>query len=123
MTRMTGPDCVVMCNLIITYIHTYIHKYTYINIHTYINKYIHTYIPNASSPLLSVSLSVYQGVQKQLSAKSKGAQTAARVLTATSSVRMRSARRFNGEIIGDAKPSALERVRCLMCDVCDVRFL
>ena len=23
MTRMTGPDCVVMCNLINTYIHTY----------------------------------------------------------------------------------------------------
>ena len=22
MTRMTGPDCVVMCNLINTYIHT-----------------------------------------------------------------------------------------------------
>ena len=36
MTRMTGPDCVVMCNLINTYIHTYIH--------TYIYKYIHTYI-------------------------------------------------------------------------------
>ena len=36
MTRMTGPDCVVMCNLINTYIHT-----TYI--HTYII-YIHTYI-------------------------------------------------------------------------------
>ena len=33
MTRMTGPDCVVMCNLINTYIHTYIHTY-----------YIHTYI-------------------------------------------------------------------------------
>ena len=28
MTRMTGPDCVVMCNLINihTYIHTYIHS-------------------------------------------------------------------------------------------------
>ena len=25
MTRMTGPDCVVMCNLINTYIRTYIH--------------------------------------------------------------------------------------------------
>ena len=40
MTRMTGPDCVVMCNLINTYIHTYmlhkyIHTYTYI-LHTYI---------------------------------------------------------------------------------------
>ena len=29
MTRMTGPDCVVMCNLINTYIHTYIHSYIY----------------------------------------------------------------------------------------------
>ena len=28
MTRMTGPDCVVMCNLINTYIHTYIHIHT-----------------------------------------------------------------------------------------------
>ena len=27
MTRMTGPDCVVRCNLINTYIHTYIHTY------------------------------------------------------------------------------------------------
>ena len=70
MTRMTGPDCVVMCNLINTYIHTYIlprvrrhraicskpqrsservlawqvtmDQHTYI--HTYINTYIHTYI-------------------------------------------------------------------------------
>ena len=31
MTRMTGPDCVVMCNLINTCMHTYIHTY----IHTY----------------------------------------------------------------------------------------
>ena len=30
MTRMTGPDCVVMCNLINTYIHTYINIYIYI---------------------------------------------------------------------------------------------
>ena len=30
MTRMTGPDCVVMCNLINTYIHiTYIHTYVW----------------------------------------------------------------------------------------------
>ena len=29
MTRMTGPDCVVMCNLINTYIHTYIHTYIF----------------------------------------------------------------------------------------------
>ena len=33
MTRMTGPDCAVMCNLI--NIHTYIHTYiTYTYIHT-----------------------------------------------------------------------------------------
>ena len=43
MTRMTGPDCVVMCNLINTYIHTtYIH--TYIHMCNLINTYIHTYI-------------------------------------------------------------------------------
>ena len=35
MTRMTGPDCVVMCNLINTYIHTYIHTYVHTYIHTY----------------------------------------------------------------------------------------
>ena len=34
MTRMTGPDCVVRCNLINTYIHT--HTHTYIHI-TYIH--------------------------------------------------------------------------------------
>ena len=66
MTRMTGPDCVVMCNLINTYIHTYtpdcvvmcnlintyIHTYIHVvmcnlintYIHTYIHIYIHTYI-------------------------------------------------------------------------------
>ena len=33
MTRMTGPDCVVMCNLINTYIHTYIHTYTHRHTH------------------------------------------------------------------------------------------
>ena len=63
MTRMTGPDCVVMCNLINTYILTYYidihtcewHRMTrmtgpdcavmcnLINIHTYI-LYIHTYV-------------------------------------------------------------------------------
>ena len=42
MTRMTGPDCVVMCNLINTYIHTYIHTCNLIN--TYIHTYIHIYI-------------------------------------------------------------------------------
>ena len=66
MTRMTGPDCVVMCNLINTYIHTYIHtippredqcewhRMTRMTgpdcvvmcnlINTYIHTYIHTYI-------------------------------------------------------------------------------
>ena len=34
MTRMTGPDCVVMCNLINTYIHTYIHTYIQTDRHT-----------------------------------------------------------------------------------------
>ena len=38
MTRMTGPDCVVMCNLINTHTHT--HKYTHIHthIHTHTRK-------------------------------------------------------------------------------------
>ena len=64
MTRMTGPDCVVMCNLINTYIHTYIHTYMIppredqcewhrmtrmtgpdcVVMCNLINKYIHTYI-------------------------------------------------------------------------------
>ena len=44
MTRMTGPDCVVMCNLINTYIHAYIHTYIQTYIHTYMHAYIHTYI-------------------------------------------------------------------------------
>ena len=42
MTRMTRPDCAVMCNLI--NIHTYIHIYIYTYIHTYIYTYIHIYI-------------------------------------------------------------------------------
>ena len=29
MTRMTGPDCVVMCNLINTHTHTHTHTYTH----------------------------------------------------------------------------------------------
>ena len=56
MSRMTGPDCVVMCNLINTYIHTYI-QYSSSKIYTsresvsplsrlirgFRNKYIHTH--------------------------------------------------------------------------------
>ena len=41
MTRMTGPDCVVMCNLINTYIHTY--RHTDIPVHTYRHTDIQTY--------------------------------------------------------------------------------
>ena len=61
MTRMTGPDCVVMCNLINTYIHTLSliptredqcewHRMTRMTgpdcvvMCNLINKYIHTYI-------------------------------------------------------------------------------
>ena len=40
MTRMTGPDCAAMCNLI--NIHAYIH--------TYIDRYIHTYIHTSLIP-------------------------------------------------------------------------
>ena len=42
MTRMTGPDCVVMCNLINTYIHTYIR--------TYVHTYIHTSLTSRLAP-------------------------------------------------------------------------
>ena len=34
MTRMTGPDCVVMCNLINTHTHTHTHTYTHTHTHT-----------------------------------------------------------------------------------------
>ena len=60
MTRMTGPDCVVMCNLINTYIHVSLippredqcewHRMTRMTgpdcvvMCNLINKYIHTYI-------------------------------------------------------------------------------
>ena len=44
MTRMTGPDCVVMCNFINTCIHTYIPLYIHTYIHIFIHTYIHTYI-------------------------------------------------------------------------------
>ena len=75
MTRMTGPDCVVMCNLINTYIHTFVisiidppredqcewHRMTRMTgpdcvvmcnlinkyIHTYIHTYIYTYTRNS----------------------------------------------------------------------------
>ena len=33
MTRMTGPDCVVMCNLINTYTHTHTHTHTHRHTH------------------------------------------------------------------------------------------
>ena len=38
MTKITGPDYAVMCNL--KNMHTYIH----IHVHTYVHTYIHTYI-------------------------------------------------------------------------------
>ena len=39
MTRMTGPDCAVMCNIINIY--TYIHTYTHLRGYVQFNKYIH----------------------------------------------------------------------------------
>ena len=38
MTRMTGPDCVVMCNLINTHTHTHTHIHTVQD--THINSYL-----------------------------------------------------------------------------------
>ena len=34
-TRMTGPDCVVMCNLINTHTHTHTHTHTFLAIKEY----------------------------------------------------------------------------------------
>ena len=42
MTRMTGPDCAVMCNLI--------------NIHTYIRTYIHTCVCMHAHPCIYLSM-------------------------------------------------------------------
>ena len=46
MTRMTGPDCAVMCNLInkYTFIHTYIHIYTYIHAYAIVCMYVCIFI-------------------------------------------------------------------------------
>ena len=46
MTRMTGPDCAVMCNVINTHTHTH----TQINTHTHFNKYIHTHTRRTARP-------------------------------------------------------------------------
>ena len=42
MTRMTGPDCVVMCNLINTHTHNKIHTHTHNKIHTHTHTHTHT---------------------------------------------------------------------------------
>ena len=75
MTRMTGPDCVVMCNLINTYIHLSLippredqcewHRMTRMTgpdcvvmcnlINTYIHTYIHTYIDPPSGGSMRVA--------------------------------------------------------------------
>ena len=44
MTRMTGPDCAVMCNLINTHTHTHTHTF---------NKYTHTHTKKRKKPLNS----------------------------------------------------------------------
>ena len=48
MTRMTGPDCVVMCNLINTHTHTHTHTHTQddragLRGYVQFNKYTHTH--------------------------------------------------------------------------------
>ena len=45
MTRMTGPDCVVMCNLINTHTHTHTHTHTYTHIHTHTHTHIRLAFP------------------------------------------------------------------------------
>ena len=65
MTRMTGPDCVVRCNLINTYIHTYIHIY----IHTYIKRHTETPDKNKTkhSEYIHVFDPIYSGANLRLS--------------------------------------------------------
>ena len=54
MTRMTGPECPVMCNLI--NMHSYIHTYIHIYIHTYIHTYIQTDRQTDRQTYIQVSL-------------------------------------------------------------------
>ena len=51
MTRMTGPDCAVMCNLINTHTHTHTHTQTYTLSHTHwqYNKYTYSLTHTHSS--------------------------------------------------------------------------
>ena len=43
MTRMTRPDCAVMCNLINTYTHIHTHTHNLTNTHTHTHTHIHTH--------------------------------------------------------------------------------
>ena len=43
MTRMTRPDCAVMCNLINTHTHTHTHTHTGLRGYVQFNKYTHTH--------------------------------------------------------------------------------
>ena len=55
MTRMTGPDCAVMCKLI--NIHTYeVHAYIHTHIHTDMHTYIHTCISICGKLIFPVQL-------------------------------------------------------------------
>ena len=69
MTRMTRPDCAVMCNLI--NIHTYIHTY----IHTIYILYIHTYIHTYNL-----------GSNKEAGGGAQGAQGSSKICTSRESV-------------------------------------
>ena len=63
MTRMTGPDCAVMCNLINTHTHTHTHTHTRTHAHT--NKYrgsfpaTYSLLPLAMSPCGEVGSDVH----------------------------------------------------------------
>ena len=62
MTRMTGPDCVVMCNLINTYIHTYRHTYIHTTVVTHICIYSSEPCTNIHVPKYKIYL-VYKQMQ------------------------------------------------------------
>ena len=75
MTRMTGPDCVVMCNLINTYIHTYIQIY------------IHTYIKCRKERVGSVAANPDSlGSNKEAGGGAQGAQGSSKICTSRESV-------------------------------------
>ena len=71
MTRMTGPDCVVMCNLINTHTHTHTHTHR----HTQKRK-VGSVAANSDNP----------GSNKEAEGGAQGAQGSSKICTSRESV-------------------------------------